>query len=218
MDILLIFLGAAAALGGLAWLGYVGSVMKGSKVNALIGGISSVVVGGAIVVLGASISDDASQTQQFVSDGSRFATATPEVEPTATATVEPGELYRQEVNDLAARAGVDLARTVQFLGTPNADSVIWVNEVRQTASGFARYAARAEDLVAPDNQAELQQQLVDVLADLAVAGRQINDSLDAIKFENVFVAQEAITEALATLSESSEILADIGDRTEPETS
>ncbi|MDP6823499.1 MAG: hypothetical protein QF554_09430 [Dehalococcoidia bacterium] len=218
MDNLLIFLGAAAALGGLAWLGYVGAVMKGSKANALIGGISSVVVGGAIVVLGASITDDPGQTQQYVPDGSRFATATPAADPTAAAVIDPGELYRQEVNELTARAVGDLARTVQFLGTPNADSVIWVNEVRQTASQFARYAARAEDLVVPDDQAELQQQLVDVLGDLAVAGRQINDSLDAIKFQNVFVAQEAITEALATLSESSEVLADIGERTEPETS
>lgn len=210
---LLIVLGAVAALGGLAWLGYVGSVMRGSKGNALVGGISSLVVGGAVIVLGASISDEPDQVQQFISDGSGFATPTPQPEPTPTAEIDPAEEYRRLANDLAIRAGIDLARVIQLLRSPNSDSPIWVNDIRQTSSQFARLSVRANELVAPAGRADVQEQLINVLADLALAGRQMNESLDAIGFQNVFAAEEALRDALGTLTRSSPILADVVDQT-----
>ena len=213
---LLIILGAAAALGGLAWLAYVGSVMKGSRTNALVGGISSLVVGGAVIVLGASISDEPEQVQQFISDGAGFATPIPEAEPTPTPEIDPEEEYRQLANDLAIRAGSDLSRVIQLLRSPNSDSPIWVNDIRQTSSQFARYSVRANELVAPAGRADIQEQLVSVLADLALAGRQVNDSLDAIGFQNVFAAEEALRDALGTLTGSSPILADVVNQTADE--
>ena len=84
MGNLLIILGSVAALSGLAWLGYVGSVMRGSKGNAIIGGISAAVVGSAVIVLGTSISDEPETVQQFFSDDTVFAAPTALPEPTPT--------------------------------------------------------------------------------------------------------------------------------------
>lgn len=213
MENLLIILGSAAALGGLAWLAYVGSVMKGRKGNALIGGISAAVVGGAVIVLGTSISDDPAPAQQFFTDSTGFPTPAPEVEPTPTVEVDPGEVYRALANDLAVRAGTDLFRVIQLIRSSNPDSPIWVNDVRQTSSQFARYSARAKELIALPGQADIQEQLIGVLEDLTVAGRLVNDSLDAIELLNVFAAQRALTEAIGTLTRSSEILTDIANST-----
>lgn len=210
---LLIVLGAAAALGGLAWLAYVGSVMKGSKGNAFVGGISSLVVGAAVIVLGTSISDEPDQVQQFISDGSGFATPTPQPEPTPTAEIDPVEEYKRLANDLAFRAGSDLARVIQLLRSPNSDSPIWVNEIRQTSSQFARYSARADELPVPPGWVDVQEQLINVLADLALAGRLMNDSLDAIGLQNIFAAEEALRDALVTLTGSAQALADVVDQT-----
>ena len=218
MENLLIVLGAAAALGGFAWLGYVGSVMKGPKGNALVGGVSSLVVGAAVIFLGASISDDSGQSNQIFPSGSGFATATPGIEPTATPELAPEELYRQEANDLAARAGNDLARVILLLSTPDAANAIWVNDVRQTGSQFARYVVRARDLAPTEEQAEVQELLMAVLSDLSTAGRQVNNSLDAIGFQNVTAAQDAINEALRILRDSSPVLVEIVTRTAPEES
>ncbi|MBT3942637.1 MAG: hypothetical protein HOC77_14090 [Chloroflexi bacterium] len=209
METLLIVLGAAAALSGLAWLGYVGSVMTGSKGNALIGGLSSVVVGVAVVVLGTSVSDDGDSFQEVPSDGSGFATATPEVELTATPVVAPEELYRQEANELATRAGSDLARIIELMRSPNSESPIWVSDLRQTSEGFARYAARARDLIPTEGQTEIQEKLVNVMEDLKTAGQQVNDSFDALGLQNVAAAQDAIVEALATLRSASDVIVDI---------
>lgn len=216
MENLLIGLGAAATLGGLAWLAYVGSVMTGPKGNALVGGVSSVVVGLAVVFLGTSVSGDSDSFQEVAFDGAGFATATPEVQPTATPVVAPEEIYRKEANELALRAGSDLARVIQLMRSPNTDSPIWVSDIRQTSGSFAGYALRAGDLAPTDSQTELHEILVDVLENLKIAGRQVNDSLDAIGFQNVTAAQDAIVEALATLRESSDIIVDIVTQTSAE--
>lgn len=218
MENLLIILGSAAALGGLTWLGYVGSVMRGSKGNALVGGISSVVVGLAVIVLGISISDDSGPLQQFASDPLAFATATADPEITPTPELSPEEFYKQEVNGLALQAGSDLGRVILLLTSPNVDNVIWVSDIRQTSSALARYSVRADGLVVPEGQEELQGTLTNVLDDLARAGRLVINSLDAVEFQNVFVAQQDILEARDTLLESSPIIADIVTQTvdEPE--
>ncbi len=218
MENLLIILGSAAALGGLTWLGYVGSVMRGSKGNALVGGISSVVVGLAVIVLGISISDDSGPLQQFASDPLAFATATADPEIAPTPELSPEEFYKQEVNGLALQAGSDLGRVILLLTSPNVDNVIWVSDIRQTSSALARYSVRADGLVVPEGQEELQGTLTNVLDDLARAGRLVINSLDAVEFQNVFVAQQDILEARDTLLESSPIIADIVTQTvdEPE--
>jgi hypothetical protein len=218
LENLLIILGSAAALGGLTWLGYVGSVMRGSKGNALVGGISSVVVGLAVIVLGISISDDSGPLQQFASDPLAFATATADPEITPTPELSPEEFYKQEVNGLALQAGSDLGRVILLLTSPNVDNVIWVSDIRQTSSALARYSVRADGLVVPEGQEELQGTLTNVLDDLARAGRLVINSLDAVEFQNVFVAQQDILEARDTLLESSPIIADIVTQTvdEPE--
>ncbi len=209
MENLLIVLGAAAALGGLTWLGFVGSVMKGPKGNALVGGISSVVVGIAIVFLGVSITDDSEAVQQFAPDPFAFATATAGPEVTPTPELSPEEFYRQEVNGIALQAGSDLGRVILLLSSPNVENVIWVNDIRQTSAAFARYSARARDLVIPEGQEELQETLTTVLEDLARAGRLVINSLDAVAFQNVGVAQQDILEARNTLSVASPIIVDI---------
>ncbi len=209
MENLLIALGAAAMLGGLAWLGYVGSVMKGSRGNALVGGISSVVVGLAIIVLSSSGRGDEDPLQQLVPDGSGFATATPEIDATATPLPDPKELYREGASTLAASAGRDLARVIQLLGTPATGDAIWENDVRQTASQFIRLPVRANDLVPTEEQLGTHDLLVKVLTGLAGAGRQINDSLDAIKFENDTFAKRSLGEALVTLRDSSDAIVEI---------
>ncbi len=209
MENLLIVLGAAAALGGLTWLGFVGSVMKGPKGNALVGGISSVVVGIAIVFLGVSITDDSEAVQQFAPDPFAFATATAGPEVTPTPELSPEEFYRQEVNGIALQAGSDLGRVILLLSSPNVENVIWVNDIRQTSAAFARYSARARDLVIPEGQEELQETLTTVLEDLARAGRLVINSLDAVEFQNVGVAQQDILEARNTLSVASPIIVDI---------
>jgi hypothetical protein len=209
LENLLIALGAAAALGGLTWLGFVGSVMKGPKGNALVGGISSVVVGIAIIFLGISITDDDGSVQQFATDPLAFATATAGPEVTPTPELSPEEFYKQEVNGIALQAGSDLGRVILLLSSPNAENVIWVNDIRQTSAAFARYSARARDLVAPEGQEELQETLTTVLADLARAGRLVINSLDAVEFQNVGVAQQDILEARETLSVASPIIVDI---------
>jgi hypothetical protein len=209
LETLLIILGSAAALGGLTWLGFVGSVMRGSKGNALVGGISSVVVGLAVIFLGVSITDDSGPVQQFVSDPLAFATATAGPEVTPTPELSPEEFFRQEVNGLALQAGSDLGRVILLLSSPNGDNVIWVNDIRQTSAALARYSARAVDLVVPEGQEELQETLIKVLGDLARAGRLVINSLDAIEFQNVSVAQQDIFEARELLLESSPIIADI---------
>lgn len=214
MGNLLIILGSVAALAGLAWLGYVGSVMRGSKGNAIIGGISAAVVGSAVIVLGTSISDEPETVQQFFSDDTVFAAPTALPEPTPTAVVDPAEAYRAVANDLARRAGIDLSRVIQLLRTSNPDSPIWANDVRQTSSQFARYSARAKELVAPPVHDDIHEQLVDVLADLALAGRLVNESLDAIGLQNVFAAQEALSEAIVTLTRSSDVLVGIVESTD----
>lgn len=218
MENLLIILGSAAALGGLTWLGYVGSVMRGSKGNALVGGISSVVVGLAVIVLGISISDDSGPLQQFASDPLAFATATADPEITPTPELSPEEFYKQAVNGLALQAGSDLGRVILLLTSPSVDNVIWVSDIRQTSSALARYSVRADGLVVPEGQEELQGTLTNVLDDLARAGRLVINSLDAVEFQNVFVAQQDILEARDTLLESSPIIADIVTQTvdEPE--
>jgi hypothetical protein len=218
LENLLIILGSAAALGGLTWLGYVGSVMRGSKGNALVGGISSVVVGLAVIVLGISISDDSGPLQQFASDPLAFATATADPEIAPTPELSPEEFYKQEVNGLALQAGSDLGRVILLLTSPNVDNVIWVSDIRQTSSALARYSVRADGLVVPEGQEELQGTLTNVLDDLARAGRLVINSLDAVEFQNVFVAQQDILEARDTLLESSPIIADIVTQTvdEPE--
>ncbi|MFP6679218.1 MAG: hypothetical protein VB824_03555 [Dehalococcoidia bacterium] len=213
METLMIALGAVAALGGLAWLAYVVSVTTGPKGNALIGGSSSVLVGVAMVLLGTSLSDAPDTFQEVAFDGSGFATATPEVQSTATPVVAPEEIYRQQANELATRAGSDLARVIQLMRTPNSESPIWVSDIRQTSEGFARYASRAEELVPTKSQMELHATLLSVTENLKTAGRQVNDSLDAIVFQNVTAAQDAIVEALATLRESSDIIVGIVDQT-----
>jgi len=209
LENLLIVLGAAAALGGLTWLGFVGSVMKGPKGNALVGGISSVVVGIAIVFLGVSITDDSEAVQQFAPDPFAFATATAGPEVTPTPELSPEEFYRQEVNGIALQAGSDLGRVILLLSSPNVENVIWVNDIRQTSAAFARYSARARDLVIPEGQEELQETLTTVLEDLARAGRLVINSLDAVAFQNVGVAQQDILEARNTLSVASPIIVDI---------
>jgi len=209
LENLLIVLGAAAALGGLTWLGFVGSVMKGPKGNALVGGISSVVVGIAIVFLGVSITDDSEAVQQFAPDPFAFATATAGPEVTPTPELSPEEFYRQEVNGIALQAGSDLGRVILLLSSPNVENVIWVNDIRQTSAAFARYSARARDLVIPEGQEELQETLTTVLEDLARAGRLVINSLDAVEFQNVGVAQQDILEARNTLSVASPIIVDI---------
>ncbi len=218
MENLLIILGSATALGGLTWLGYVGSVMRGSKGNALVGGISSVVVGLAVIVLGISISDDSGPLQQFASDPLAFATATADPEIAPTPELSPEEFYKQEVNGLALQAGSDLGRVILLLTSPNVDNVIWVSDIRQTSSALARYSVRADGLVVPEGQEELQGTLTNVLDDLARAGGLVINSLDAVEFQNVFVAQQDILEARDTLLESSPIIADIVTQTvdEPE--
>jgi hypothetical protein len=218
LENLLIILGSAAALGGLTWLGYVGSVMRGSKGNALVGGISSVVVGLAVIVLGISISDDSGPLQQFASDPLAFATATADPEITPTPELSPEEFYKQAVNGLALQAGSDLGRVILLLTSPSVDNVIWVSDIRQTSSALARYSVRADGLVVPEGQEELQGTLTNVLDDLARAGRLVINSLDAVEFQNVFVAQQDILEARDTLLESSPIIADIVTQTvdEPE--
>jgi hypothetical protein len=218
LENLLIILGSAAALGGLTWLGYVGSVMRDSKGNALVGGISSVVVGLAVIVLGISISDDSGPLQQFASDPLAFATATADPEITPTPELSPEEFYKQAVNGLALQAGSDLGRVILLLTSPNVDNVIWVSDIRQTSSALARYSVRADGLVVPEGQEELQGTLTNVLDDLARAGRLVINSLDAVEFQNVFVAQQDILEARDTLLESSPIIADIVTQTvdEPE--
>jgi hypothetical protein len=218
LENLLIILGSATALGGLTWLGYVGSVMRGSKGNALVGGISSVVVGLAVIVLGISISDDSGPLQQFASDPLAFATAPAGPEITPTPELSPEEFYKQEVNGLALQAGSDLGRVILLLTSPDVDNVIWVSDIRQTSSALARYSVRADGLVVPEGQEELQGTLTNVLDDLARAGRLVINSLDAVEFQNVFVAQQDILEARDTLLESSPIIADIVTQTvdEPE--
>ncbi len=96
-----------------------------------------------------------------------------------------------------------------MLSSPNVDNVIWVNDIRQTSAAFARYSARADDLVVPEGQEELQETLSNVLDDLARAGRLVINSLDAVGFQNVSVAQQDIIEARDTLTSSSPIIADI---------
>ena|GEM_PF-3535679 len=209
MENMLIILGSAAALGGLTWLGYVASVMRGPKGNALVGGISSVVVGAAVIVLGMSITDDSGPIQQFVSDPLAFATATAGPEITPTPELSPEKVYKQEVNGLAVQAGSDLGRVMLLLSSPNVENVIWVNDIRQTSAAFARYSARANGLVAPEGQEELQETLTNVLDDLARAGRLVINSLDAFEFQNVLVAQQDILEAQVALGESFPIIADI---------
>jgi hypothetical protein len=218
LENLLIILGSAAALGGLTWLGYVGSVLRDSKGNALVGGISSVVVGLAVIVLGISISDDSGPLQQFASDPLAFATATADPEITPTPELSPEEFYKQAVNGLALQAGSDLGRVILLLTSPSVDNVIWVSDIRQTSSALARYSVRADGLVVPEGQEELQGTLTNVLDDLARAGRLVINSLDAVEFQNVFVAQQDILEARDTLLESSPIIADIVTQTvdEPE--
>ena len=217
MGNLLIALGAAAMLGGLAWLGYVGSVMKGSRGNALVGGISSVVVGLAVVVLASSVTGDDDPLQQLVPDGSGFATATPEVLPTATPLPEPKDLYRLEASTLAASAGRDLARVIQLLSAPATEDAIWENDVRQTASQFIRLPLRLDNLAPTEEQLGTHDLLVSVLADLSGAGRKINDSLDAMKFDNDTFAIRSLGEALVTLRDSSDVIVEIISQTVEDT-
>ena len=216
MENLLIVLGSAAALGGLTWLGFVGSVMRGPKGNALAGGISSVVVGIAIIFLGISISDGSEPVQQFASDPLAFATATAEPEGTPTPEISPEEFYKQEVNGIALQAASDLGRVILLLSSPNVDNMIWVNDIRQTSAAFARYSARADDLVIPEGQEELQETLANVLDDLERAGRLVINSLDAVVFQNVSVAQQDILEARDTMSVASPIIVDIVSQTADE--
>lgn len=216
MGNLLIVLGSAAALGGLTWLGFVGSVMRGPKGNALAGGISSVVVGIAIIFLGISISDGSEPVQQFAPDPLAFATATAEPEGTPTPEISPEEFYKQEVNGIALQAASDLGRVILLLSSPNVDNMIWVNDIRQTSAAFARYSARADDLVIPEGQEELQETLANVLDDLARAGTLVINSLDAVVFQNVSVAQQDILEARDTMSVASPIIVDIVSQTADE--
>jgi len=213
LENLLIILGSAAALGGLTWLGFVGSVMRGPKGNALVGGISSVVVGAAIIFLGISLTDDDETVQQFASDPLAFATATAGPEATPTPGLSPEEFYKQEVNGIALQAGSDLGRVILLLSSPNVKNVIWVNDIRQTSAAFARYSARADDLVSPEGQEELQETLTSVMDDLARAGRLVINSLDAVGFQNVGVAQEDIFEARNILSVASPIIVEIVSQT-----
>ena len=69
-----------------------------------------------------------------------------------------------------------------------------------------------------EEQAEVQELLMAVLSDLSTAGRQVNNSLDAIGFQNVTAAQDAINEALSILRDSSPVLVEIVTRTAPEES
>jgi hypothetical protein len=156
--------------------------------------------------------------QQFASDPLAFATATADPEITPTSELSPEEFYKQEVNGLALQAGSDLGRVILLLTSPNVDNVIWVSDIRQTSSALARYSVRADGLVVPEGQEELQGTLTNVLDDLARAGRLVINSLDAVEFQNVFVAQQDILEARDTLLESSPIIADIVTQTvdEPE--
>lgn len=210
---LLIILGAAAALAGLSWLAYVGSIMKGSRGNAIVGGISAAVVGGAVIVLGTSISDGSNQGQEFIPNGAVFNTPTPQADPTPTVEVDPGEAYRAVANDLAARAGVDLSRVIQLLSKSNPDSPIWINDVRQTSTQFARYSARAQELIAPPGHVDIQEKLTGVLADLAIAGRLVIESLDANALRNIPAAQAALTESIEILTRSSDVITEIVDST-----
>jgi hypothetical protein len=218
LENLLIVLGSAAALGGLAWLGFVGSVMRGSKGNALVGGISSVVIGIAIIFLGISISesDGSVPVQQFASDPLAFATATAEPEGTPTPEISPEELYKQGVNGIALQVSSDLGRVIRLLNSPNVENIIWVNDIRQTSAALARYSARADDLAIPAGQEELQETLTNVLNDLARAGRLVINSLDAVGFQNVSVAQQDVLEARDILSVASPIIVDIVSQTADE--
>ena len=78
--------------------------------------------------------------------------------------------------------------------------------------------ARADDLVIPEGQEELQETLTNVLDDLARAGRLVINSLDAVGFQNIGVAQQDILEARDTLSIASPIIVEIVSQTavEPE--
>ena len=212
----MIVLGSAAALGGLAWLGFVGSVMRGPKGNALVGGISSVVIGIAIIFLGISISNDSEPVQQFASDPLAFATATVEPEGTPTPEISPEAFYKQEVNAIALQVSNDLGRVIRLLNSPNVDNLIWVNDIRQTSAALARYSARADDLAIPEGQEELHETLINVLNDLAKAGRLVINSLDAVGFQNVSVAQQDVLEARDILSVASPVIVDIVSQTEDE--
>ncbi len=216
MENLLIVLGSAAALGGLTWLGFVGSVMRGPRGNALVGGISSVVIGIAIIFLGISISDDSEPVQQFASDPLAFATATAEPEGTPTPEISPEEFYKQEVNGIALQVSSDLGRVIRLLSSPNVENMIWVNDIRQTSAALARYSASADDLAIPEGEEELQETLTNVLNDLARAGRLVINSLDAVGFDNVSVAQQDILEARDALSLAAPIIVDIVSQTADE--
>ena len=212
----MIVLGSAAALGGLAWLGFVGSVMRGPKGNALVGGVSSVVIGSAVIFLGISISNDSEPIQQFASDSLAFATATVEPEGTPTPEISAEAFYKQEVNRIALQVSNDLGRVIRLLSSPNVENMIWVNDIRQTSAALARYSARADDLAIPEGQEELQETLTNVLNDLARAGRLVINSLDAVGFQNVSVAQQDILDARDTLSVASPIIVDIVSQTADE--
>jgi hypothetical protein len=216
LENLLIVLGSAAALGGLTWLGFVGSVMRGPRGNALVGGISSVVIGIAIIFLGISISDDSEPVQHFASDPLAFATATAEPEGTPTPEISPEEFYKQEVNGIALQVSSDLGRVIRLLSSPNVGNMIWVNDIRQTSAALARYSASADDLAIPEGEEELQETLTNVLNDLARAGRLVINSLDAVGFDNVSVAQQDILEARDALSLAAPIIVDIVSQTADE--
>lgn len=217
MATLLIVLGAFAALSGLAWLAYVSSVMKGSKGNALVGGVSATVIGGALIVLGATVSDEPEQVQQFIDSRPVVAgpTATPEAAAVPTVVPDPDEVYRDAADDVASRAGVDLARVLQLLALPDSGNPIWVNDVRQLSSQFRRYSVTAEEFAVPSDRAEVHEKLTGVLTDLATAGRLVNESLDAIQRQNVNVAQNALTEAIGIMTTASNRLGEVIDQVAP---
>ena len=145
-----------------------------------------------------------------------FATATVKPEGTPTPEISAEAFYKQEVNRIALQVSNDLGRVIRLLSSPNVENMIWVNDIRQTSAALARYSARADDLAIPEGQEELQETLTNVLNDLARAGRLVINSLDAVGFQNVSVAQQDILDARDTLSVASPIIVDIVSQTADE--
>jgi hypothetical protein len=206
-------LGAIAALGGLASVGYVQAIHRGTRGRALAIGAAVAVVGAGAFLAGALVGGDSSDALPGLATRAR-STATPRPEPSPTATLEPVEAFRSSIRDIGSRADEAGTTLFQLLRTSSSDSPIWEAQVRQTVGEFARLRARAGALSPPEGWEDIQGDLLAVLDSLVQAGQGIRESFDAFQAGNEAIAAELIDGAVEDLAAAVPLLQTVGERLE----
>lgn len=206
-------LGAIAALGGLAWVGYVQAIHRGTRGRALAIGAAVAVVGAGAFLAGALTGDDSGDALPGLATRAR-STATPRPVPSPTATLEPGVVFRSGIRDVGSRASDAATTLFQLLQTSSTDSPIWEAQVRQTIGEFARLRARTGTLSPLEGWGEVYADLLAVLDSLVQAGQGIVGSFDAYQAGNSYIAADLMDSAVEDLAAAVSLLQTVGETLE----